>query len=398
MSKETPAWRKENIRIEFDLSPGERVWRNRQRMLERHGYLLRPRFRPDWVPSWLNTAKRPLLCEDGLFTRFLPFIIDAERLSDGLKVMLKVVDRDSKEAQIGTYLSSQDHAKDPTNHCVPILDIIRDESEPCVEFIVMPVLRPFDHPPFFNVEEVLDFMKQALQGLVFMHKLGVAHREKRLQWPVHYQANTCSNSNIMFDAVGMFPKGFHPCFWDLDTGGKPTIPLRRSDVPRVKYFFTDFGISSRFLEGEPRLVLGLNGLDRDVPELSGFNLYDPFPVDVFILGNVFKRNFTSKYTNMQFMASLVEAMTHREPTKRPSASEALARYEEIASALPGYVRRRRLKEIGKGNLASLLHDIGSLRRECSFVFCSMFKACSCGVASHGSPVNASLDESHAIAY
>ncbi|KAL5530916.1 hypothetical protein ACEPAG_3792 [Sanghuangporus baumii] len=382
MSNETPAWRKENIRIEFDLSSGERVWRNRQRMLERHGYLLRPRFRPDWVPSWLNTAKRPLLCEDGLFNP-LPFIIDAERLSDGLKVMLKVVDRDSKEAQIGTYLSSQDHAKDPTNHCVPILDIIRDESEPCVEFIVMPVLRPFDHPPFFNVEEVRDFLKQTLQGLVFIHKLGVAHRD-------------CSDSNIMFDAVGMFPKGFHPCFWDLDKGGKPTIPLRRSDVPRVKYFFTDFGISSRFLEGEPRLVLGLNGLDRDVPELSGFNLYDPFPVDVFVLGNVFKRNFISKYTNMQFMASLVEAMTHREPTKRPSASEALAQYEEIASALPGYVHRRRLKEIGKEKLASLLQDIGSLRREYFFVFCSLFKVCYCGVASHGSPVDASLDESHTI--
>lgn len=67
MSDDLPAWRKENITIKYDLSPGEMVWRSRQKMLERHGYLLRPRFRPEWVPSWLNTSKRPLLCEDSLF-------------------------------------------------------------------------------------------------------------------------------------------------------------------------------------------------------------------------------------------------------------------------------------------------------------------------------------------
>lgn len=105
----------------------------------------------------------------------------------------------------------------------------------------------------------------------------------------------------MFDGAGMYRKGYHAIFWDLDVNGKPAYPLRRSDVPRVKYYFTDFGLSSRFLEGEPKLVLGMNGLDRDVPELSGFEQYDPFPVDVFILGNVFKRNFTAVGCSSAFL-------------------------------------------------------------------------------------------------
>lgn len=66
MTDLTPSWRKENIKINFDLSPGERVWRGRQKMLERHGYLLRVRFRHEWVPSWLNNGKSPLQCKDGI--------------------------------------------------------------------------------------------------------------------------------------------------------------------------------------------------------------------------------------------------------------------------------------------------------------------------------------------
>lgn len=96
----------------------------------------------------------------------------------------------------------------------------------------------------------------------------------------------------MFDAAGMYPKGFHASVWNLDAAGRPAQPLHRRDVPHVKYYFTDFGLSTRFQEGEPRLVSGSHGLDRDVPELNSLEAYDPFPVDVFILGNVFKRNFT----------------------------------------------------------------------------------------------------------
>ena len=46
------------------LSSYEVVWRDRQPFLESKGYMLRPRLRPGWTPSWLATGKSRLFCED----------------------------------------------------------------------------------------------------------------------------------------------------------------------------------------------------------------------------------------------------------------------------------------------------------------------------------------------
>ena len=39
-------------------------WRDRYEMLLSHGYQLRPRLRPGWVPSWIANGKRPMQSED----------------------------------------------------------------------------------------------------------------------------------------------------------------------------------------------------------------------------------------------------------------------------------------------------------------------------------------------
>ena len=47
------------------LSPLETSWRDRYKLLERHGYRLRARYHPDWVPSWRDTpGVKPKLCDD----------------------------------------------------------------------------------------------------------------------------------------------------------------------------------------------------------------------------------------------------------------------------------------------------------------------------------------------
>ena len=69
----------------------------------------------------------------------------------------------------------------------------------------------------------------------------------------------------------------------------PVLP--RASVP-VTYYYIDFGISTLFTcDDTNRLVTGRAGLDRDVPELSEELPYDPFKVDVFILGNLYKTEF-----------------------------------------------------------------------------------------------------------
>ena len=78
-------------------------------------------------------------------------------------MVIKSLPRNSIETEIALFLSSGENAQGCKNHCVPVLDVIREETKRPRDFLLLPLLRPFDDPPFFSVEEVLDFMKQTLQ-------------------------------------------------------------------------------------------------------------------------------------------------------------------------------------------------------------------------------------------
>jgi hypothetical protein len=45
-------------------TPAENRWVSYQPYLLSKGYNLRPRYRPDWVPSWKGTGRSPYDCED----------------------------------------------------------------------------------------------------------------------------------------------------------------------------------------------------------------------------------------------------------------------------------------------------------------------------------------------
>ena len=47
------------------LLDNELWWRDHYQVLENRGYRLRPRYRPDWVPSWRMSGKNPYTVEDG---------------------------------------------------------------------------------------------------------------------------------------------------------------------------------------------------------------------------------------------------------------------------------------------------------------------------------------------
>ena len=46
------------------LLPQEKWWRRRYEYLEKRGYRLRPRYEPNWKPSWLEPGASRLFCED----------------------------------------------------------------------------------------------------------------------------------------------------------------------------------------------------------------------------------------------------------------------------------------------------------------------------------------------
>ena len=68
-----------------------------------------------------------------------------------------------EESRIATMLSSEPLLSDPRNHCVPILDLIQDDEDPTVSYMIMPFLRSFDSPPFDTVADVVDFTDQILE-------------------------------------------------------------------------------------------------------------------------------------------------------------------------------------------------------------------------------------------
>lgn len=95
----------------------------------------------------------------------------------------------------------------------------------------------------------------------------------------------------MMDASPLYPRGSHPQKEYLTVDGtRWTTVLHRYQAAFPKYFLIDFGISTWFKDDHegPRLVVGGHGQDKSVPELSFFKPYDPFKVDIYTLGNLFK--------------------------------------------------------------------------------------------------------------
>ncbi|KAH8976706.1 hypothetical protein EDB92DRAFT_1925710 [Lactarius akahatsu] len=304
-----------NYRGPVKLSVYEIKWRDRQTFLASKGYMLRPRLRPGWTPSWILAGKHYEFFEDSARLPLRPFLVDATRMSDNKLVYIKEVKTGDLESRIALALSD---IEDPANHSVPILDTFVDSLDKSISYLVMPFLRMSDDPAFDVVEEAIDFADQVLEGLAFMHSRGVAHRDTSLK-------------NILMDASQMFPCGFHPVRdsflpHDLST---PAPMIHRVNV-EVKYYFVDYGISSYFPEGtERQLVIGLAGRDRDVPELSDEVPYDPFKVDIFTIGNVLRREFVAKYSNLGFFKPLIKAMMQSDSSRRPSAEHALQQWRTI---------------------------------------------------------------------
>lgn len=89
-------------------------------------------------------------------------VLDATRVSDGLMVNIKLV-MTGNEPDIAKSLSQPPLCDYPQNHSVPILDHFPSEESPELSFIVMPFLRAIDDPPFYFVDEVIDFVDQVLE-------------------------------------------------------------------------------------------------------------------------------------------------------------------------------------------------------------------------------------------
>lgn len=95
----------------------------------------------------------------------------------------------------------------------------------------------------------------------------------------------CAIRNIMMDARPLYPSGWHPAAPFLNKDGITDLPREPSitAVGGVRYYFVDYGLSSH----RKSSVTGVFGVEN-APELSQTVPYDPYKLDVYILGMLFK--------------------------------------------------------------------------------------------------------------
>lgn len=238
--------------------------------------------------------------------------MDATHEATGKTVYIKEVGTGSEELRIAELLMEKEWVSDPRNHCVPVTKLFKDHQNAGVSYIVMPFLRPVDSPPFEYVKEIIEFTDQILEVAVDrfpnpvadLNFLRVWYFSMRKGWhtgtiyfpgPVSWVTSIhsdCVQANLMMDADRMYPEGFHPVRIHHTPDRSDFAEHTSRSAGTVKYYFIDFGISVYIPENlRPKLVTGALGRDQDPPELSEQVPYDPFKLDIFIIGNMFKRDF-----------------------------------------------------------------------------------------------------------
>ncbi|RPD78671.1 hypothetical protein L226DRAFT_551286 [Lentinus tigrinus ALCF2SS1-7] len=317
-----------------DLLGPELWWRDHYEWLLEKGYSLRPRYRPGWKPSWReHPDKNPRDFED--WQRYSnTILLDAVRLSDNSLVALKQVSArlNPHEIEVVQFLNNEKHRSDPHNHTVPILDVLPVPDDPDVTVLVMPLLRTCDEPSWRTVGEVVAFLFQVFEGLQYMHELNVAHRD-------------CMAMNIMYDPRTMYPNMYHPQDLSKTRDWKRGVKVYDRTSRPVRYYFIDFGISRRYNpeDGPPREHPILGG-DKTAPEFKDWkgDLLDPFPTDIYYIGNMIQRTLLQNYRGLTFLAPLVEGMVQVEPSKRPTVQEVVRRFDGVLNSLDQWTLRSRV--------------------------------------------------------
>ncbi|KAI0676119.1 kinase-like domain-containing protein [Trametes maxima] len=323
----------------YNLLPKELFWQARYHYLKDHGYLLRPRYDPGWKPSWEGTDRDPTFCEDSIL--LIDYrVMDATQLSNKESVAIKSFLKEGQELHIAQFFSA---IQNPMNHCVPVHAILPDPHDSEIALMVMPFLRPCNNPDFSTVGDIIEFVDQTLEGLAFMHRHGVAHRDIDV-------------ANIMMDAKQLYPTGHHPVRLGYTHDAMyPVSPLPRAGRG-VRYFYIDFGLSLMFPKGTPSFVIGDVGKNDEVPELSDDVPYDAFKVDIFTLGDLYSKEFERKYSNVEFLLPIIEPMTLQQSEDRPTAEQALQEWKKRRANIQDSLYRWRLGHKSEPTLERVVND------------------------------------------
>ncbi|KAL6302706.1 kinase-like domain-containing protein [Sparassis latifolia] len=277
-----------------------------------------------------DTETSPAVESFGLFgdrsnfqSQLIPFAqVFAARDSLNRDVVIKVVSKGKEgenERQILQLLNSEPLRSHPANTTVPVLEFI-DYEDFC--FAVMPFCNGSDDFPFLNASECLDFAEQVLKALSFLHEHRIAHLD-------------ISSENVMVNHHGTLPEAV--IFEDGKIYRICPVPEWRSTFS-VRYRLMDFGYSVHFKEDTPLSMCTIlpfpQGREHRAPETLGKTAYNPFAADVYQTARVFYGLFSDVANSVPDLLKLLQDMSSYNPSRRITATMALARLRALCSTIP----------------------------------------------------------------
>ncbi|KAG2014288.1 other/AgaK1 protein kinase [Coprinopsis cinerea AmutBmut pab1-1] len=321
------------------LRDGELYWRDHYDWFLEKGYRLRPRYKPNWIPSWIEKPDK----FQGESEDSLAFIHrnlnDAIQISQDRHVVLKRISRSRapEEVSILDYFSKEPWASQLENHCVPLVEVLRPPGDPDHDVVVLPVLRQYDNPEFETIGEAIDFIRQVLEGFTFLHEHRVAHRDVKVE-------------NVMMDPKAMQFQRFHFCAHEMPHEFEKSVDTKHISWKfsrterRPKYYIIDFGHASQYTDEQmPPLEWVDVASDPSLPEIKARHKpWNPFPIDVYYVGNFIRMEFLDGHDlndsrtgcfGFEFLRPLVEAMTKEDPDERITMKDALENFDVIVSTL-----------------------------------------------------------------
>ncbi|KAJ6611684.1 hypothetical protein B0H10DRAFT_349223 [Mycena sp. CBHHK59/15] len=196
------------------------------------------------------------------------------------------------------------------NHTLPMHDVTQFED---IHFGIFPLVGAQVREAFGSwaknsVGDVLDMLLQALEGLAFLYKLNIAHRD-------------AFHDNLVVQ-------------WHPESCRSMTIPVSR---PRV--YLIDFEVAVQYPSDRPATSIGypvggsflqpeMYSRDRP-PELESDRPYCPYKLDVWQLGH----SFSNFKTTIDSIDTILLALTEPDAERRMDAETALSMLSKEVFAL-----------------------------------------------------------------
>ncbi|KAJ4499794.1 hypothetical protein C8R41DRAFT_915115 [Lentinula lateritia] len=319
------------------LDESEEWWIGHFEYLKKRGYMMRPRYRPGWQPSYIPGSFGSLYAEDAQRTPH-PYIMDALRMSDSLIVALKLIKTSTGEDEITMLFSDDDPNSDPHNHCVRILEVLPVPGADAEKILVMVWMRNVMDPRFRTIGEAIQFFKEMIESLQYVHRNNVAHRD-------------CSLNNMAMEANSMFIRQYHPMAPKkrYDWHGRALHFSRTRRPPR--YYLIDFGCSRMYDPSQPRPLEYSLKSGGYIPRGSCRHAMRSFCHRCLLLRQS-HANFIPRsqgdpimrqpgVSGFEFLRPLVSDMVADDPSKRPTMDEVASRFSGIVGKLRWWKLRSR---------------------------------------------------------